>query len=145
MTRRDVTLNRLRVCLVGWLAALACLVPSTAQAQTETIEYYGLDALGSVRIVFDATGAVLGRQDYGPYGRPLFPATGLPPERFGGQPVDGEIEQGDFEAREYQMRTGRFTRVDPIYDGIFEPQRWNRYAYALNNPVTSADPSGLNV
>jgi RHS repeat-associated protein len=142
MTRRHR--NAGRVVLVGWLVVLACLVPGLAQAQTETIEYYGLDAIGSVRIVFNASGAVLGRQDYGPYGRPLFPATGLPPERFGGRPVDAEIDQGDFQAREYQMRTGRFTRVDPIYEGIFEPQRWNRYAYALNNPLVFSDPNGLN-
>lgn len=96
-----------------------------------------------MRIVFNANGAVLGRQDYGPYGRPLFPATSLPPERFGGRPVDAEIDQGDFQAREYQMRTGRFTRVDPIYNGIFEPQRWNRYAYALNAPATVIDPNGM--
>jgi RHS repeat-associated protein len=132
-----------RVVAIGAITWVGLVAPVQAQTPSESVEYYGLDAIGSVRIVFDANGAVLGRQDYGPYGRPLFPATGLPPERFGGQPVDGEIDQGDFEARQYQMRTGRFTRVDPIYDGILEPQRWNRYAYALNNPVRFIDPHGL--
>ena len=27
---------------------------------------------------------------------------------------------------------------------ISNPQRWNKYAYALNNPVTLIDPDGLN-
>jgi hypothetical protein len=27
---------------------------------------------------------------------------------------------------------------------MFDPQRWNRYTYALNSPMTYTDPSGLN-
>jgi hypothetical protein len=42
------------------------------------------------------------------------------------------------------VRTGRFTRPDPVYAGLFNPQRWNRYAYARNNPLRFVDPSGLS-
>lgn len=64
-----------------------------AAAQTETIEYYGTDAVGSVCIVFNASGAVPARQDYGPFGQEILSASGMSPERFGGQTVDGEMRQ----------------------------------------------------
>ena len=47
-----------------WLMLAALLlVPVAGQAQT--IEYYGLDAIGSVRVVFDANGNVLTQTDRG--------------------------------------------------------------------------------
>ena len=55
---------------------LAVGLAAPAAAQTETIEYYGTDAVGSVRIVFDASGTVLGRQDYEPFGREILAAWG---------------------------------------------------------------------
>ncbi|WP_149261394.1 polymorphic toxin type 17 domain-containing protein [Actinomadura sp. K4S16] len=45
-------------------------------------------------------------------------------------------------AREYDPATGRFISVDPVLDPA-DPQQLNGYSYADNNPVTSADPSGL--
>ncbi|OLR91853.1 RHS repeat-associated core domain-containing protein [Actinokineospora bangkokensis] len=45
-------------------------------------------------------------------------------------------------AREYDPTIGRFTSVDPILDPD-NPQSWNGYAYANNNPVDHADPTGL--
>ncbi|WP_369372024.1 polymorphic toxin type 50 domain-containing protein [Promicromonospora sp. Populi] len=45
-------------------------------------------------------------------------------------------------ARWYDETVGRFLTVDPIMD-LTDPQQWNGYAYANNNPVTWSDPSGL--
>jgi len=84
----------------GVLVAAALLVPAFASAQSETIEYYGQDAVGSVRIVFDAGGTVLGRQDYAPFGRILLPSFGMPAEAFVGNTTDGESDQGYFHARQ---------------------------------------------
>ena len=51
------------------LAALLLVVGAQrASAQTEVVEYYGQDALGSIRIVFDASGAAIARADYEPFG-----------------------------------------------------------------------------
>ncbi|MEU5783623.1 RHS repeat-associated core domain-containing protein [Micromonospora lupini] len=44
-------------------------------------------------------------------------------------------------AREYDPTLGRFISVDPIQD-LGDPQQWNSYAYANNNPTTLSDPSG---
>ncbi|WP_194174200.1 RHS repeat-associated core domain-containing protein [Luteimicrobium xylanilyticum] len=45
-------------------------------------------------------------------------------------------------ARFLDTATGRFVSVDPVLD-TSNPQQWNAYAYAGNNPVTFSDPSGL--
>ncbi|WBB64609.1 polymorphic toxin-type HINT domain-containing protein [Streptomyces sp. WMMC500] len=45
-------------------------------------------------------------------------------------------------AREYDPTTGRFISVDPLMD-LTDPQQWHGYAYANNNPITHADPTGL--
>jgi RHS repeat-associated protein len=52
-----------------------------------------------------------------------------------------------FGARHYASQTGRFTTVDPVLDldaASVDPQRWNRYTYALNNPLRFTDPDGKN-
>jgi len=50
-----------------------------------------------------------------------------------------------FGARYMSAAEGRFTSPDPISGTvlhILNPQRWNMYAYALNNPLTYTDPDG---
>lgn len=46
-------------------------------------------------------------------------------------------------ARYYDAATGRFLSKDPLFGDEFEPQSLNRYAYAMNNPVTMYDVTGL--
>lgn len=53
-----------------------------------------------------------------------------------------------FGARYYGSRIGRFTTVDPALNmkaSFLNPQRWNRYAYGLNNPLRFIDPDGREV
>lgn len=104
------------------------LAPALAHAQTEVVEYYGLDAIGSIRVVFDASAAVVARTDYLPFGENLNLTGDLPPWQLTGQIRDGEAGQDDFGARRHQPRHGRFTAVDPVYAALFDPQQWNRYA-----------------
>jgi RHS repeat-associated protein len=133
------------------LAALLLVVGAQrASAQTEVVEYYGQDALGSIRIVFDASGAAIARADYEPFGElftvPSMPGTSeLPAKQFTGQERDAEASLDYFGARFLVPRTGRFSQVDPVYAGLFDPQQWNRYAYVRNNPLTFVDPTGMNV
>jgi len=50
-----------------------------------------------------------------------------------------------FGARYYGSKIGRFTTTDPVYtwrENLVDPQRWNRYAYARNNPLRYVDPDG---
>jgi RHS repeat-associated protein len=123
---------------------VVALIPATAFAQSETVEYYGLDALGSVRVVFDASGNVLTRVDYTPFGAEVVPAAGLPDQRFAGLFRDPEAGLDYAQARSYQVRTGRFNAPDPVYAGMFDPQGWNRYSYGLNAPTVYTDRTGLS-
>jgi RHS repeat-associated protein len=40
--------------------------------------------------------------------------------------------------------TGRFMSADPSGTSIGNTQSWNRYAYAVNNPLSLTDPSGFD-
>jgi RHS repeat-associated protein len=126
------------------LVLVVLLVPRLAAAQPETIEYYGTDTIGSIRIVWDANGTVLGRQDYAPFGKTQFTVPTMPKEGFTAQEKDDETDQAYFHARMFEARTGRFTRPDPVFSAMDNPQALNRYAYALNRPMEFTDPSGLN-
>lgn len=83
-------------------------------------------------------------------------------QKFGSKERDAETGLDYFEARYFASVQGRFTGVDP-YDINFErqntpdereanavfanyavqPQHWNHYTYALNNPLRYVDPDGL--
>lgn len=50
-----------------------------------------------------------------------------------------------FGARYFSGAQGRFTSPDPLMASAHpeNPQTWNRYAYALNNPLRNVDIDGL--
>jgi RHS repeat-associated protein len=128
------------------LAALGAVGPRAVQAQTTVVEYYHLDALGSVRVVTDATGAVIRRHDYTPFGEEVTVTYPTPDRKlFTGQERDQQTGLDYFGARYYRAGIGRFTTVDPAGVNplkLVNPQRFNRYSYANNNPLTFVDPDG---
>jgi RHS repeat-associated protein len=133
------TMRRLGIAL-AWLLLAA---PVLAQ---DKIEYYHVDAIGSVRAVTDAVGATVVRHDYFPFGEEyLPPAQTSDAKRFTGKEHDTETALDYFGARYYRNTAARFTTVDPVYklaENLLDPQRWNRYAYALNSPLGYVDRDG---
>jgi RHS repeat-associated protein len=130
----------------GLLGSLLIVLfaPSVARAQDEVV-YYHIDAIGSVRATTDAAGAVIGRYDYLPFGEPWAPPSSADVMRFVGKERDAETDLDYFGARYYRDVSGRFTTVDPVLNveaALADPQRWNRYGYALNNPTRVVDPDG---
>src|SRR5437867_12691611 len=47
-------------------------------------------------------------------------------------------------ARYYEAPLGRFLGVDPAEGVPRDPQSWNRYSYAGNNPLMFIDPTGTD-
>jgi hypothetical protein len=47
-----------------------------------------------------------------------------------------------YNARYYDISLGRFTSADTIVPGAGNPGAWDRFAYAMNSPVSMVDPTG---
>lgn len=66
-------------------------------------------------------------------------------ERELGTSFGGSSDDLDYmHARFYNPLIGRFLSVDPIGGDLGMVQSWNRYAYALGNPMKYMDPFGLD-
>jgi len=117
-------------------------------------EYATADHLGSVR-AWVATDGSIRRNDYMPFGEDLVAGVGIRSssngyngdsarQKFTGQESDAETGLYYFKARYFSSAQGRFTGVDPMNFGIavINPQNWNRYIYALNNPLSIMDGNG---
>lgn len=136
-------MTRISLCVLATILSAAA-----ASAQDTAIgEYYHVDALGSVRVVTDATGQVVRTHKYLPFGQELATTAGTDARRFTAKERDKETGLDYFGARHYSPAVGRFSTIDPVMDmdaARLDPQRWNRYAYSLNNPLTYVDPDGRN-
>jgi RHS repeat-associated protein len=65
--------------------------------------------------------------------------------RSTGKERDTESGNDYFSARYYSSAMGRFMSPDPIIQNdlrLLNPQRWNKYAYVINNPLILTDPTG---
>lgn len=148
---------------------------STIVADTNTakVAYLTNDHLGSPRINTDKNGNVTARHDYHPFGEEISTSQrtvgqGYADDRvrkqFTGYERDGETELDFAQARMFAFGHGRFTSPDPykivaevqaerdeekarrlLHRYISQPQQWNAYPYAINNPLKYTDPSGETI
>lgn len=133
------------------------LLLATVQREGATVTryHYHLDHLGTPRRITDKNDNMAGFHDYHPFGPEL--STGrdepsLTTVKYTGHERDragdpfGTLDY--MHARYYNPDLGRFLTVDPILQikrAIGKPQMWNRYTYALNNPLVYTDPTGETV
>jgi len=113
-----------------------------AMRQGLAVHFIHGDHLGSAALVTDAAGAVVAETRYLPYGLERASAGASPTDfSFTGQRQDG-FGLLDYNARFYAPQLGQFISADTIVPGADNPQRLNRYAYSLSNPLKYIDPSG---
>ncbi len=120
-------------------------------------EYLTADHLGSTRLVTSASGAERRCLDYLPFGEPMaqgmgsrgacHASTNEPRVKFTGKERDQETGLDYFGARYYSAAQGRFSSPDNFLDDTtaLDPQRWNLYAHARNNPLPCVDPNGEKI
>mgnify|MGYP003345271170 FL=1 len=113
--------------------------------------YMVSDHLGSVRVVFNGSGAVVKRSDYMPFGEEILSGvdwgngrgTVYNPEpagvrqKFTGKERDAETGLDWMKTRYFSGAQGRFTSPDKPFADQFpeDPQSWNLYTYVRNNPL----------
>lgn len=109
--------------------------------------YYHFDPTGHTLALSDSSGNVTDSYAYAPYGFTTKQGSTLNPFLFVGK--HGVMDDGNglhyMRARYYKEDIKRFVSLDALHGDITSPQALNRYAYALDNPVTYTDPSGLSV
>jgi RHS repeat-associated protein len=126
---------------------------ATAVYNSSGLLYYRhSDWLGSSRFASYGAGGSQPYYDgaYAPYGE-NYAEMGTQDRNFTGQNQDtinsGPYPLYDFLSREYHPVHGRWPSPDPAglaAANLSNPQSLNRYAYALNNPLTLTDPLGLD-
>jgi len=111
------------------------------------VYYYFTDHLGSSDVVTNSSGAIQNESDYFPYGGERVYSQTLASQnyKFTGKERDAESGLDNFGARYNASMMGRFMTPDPLMASAHasNPQTWNRYAYALNNPLRFVDPDGM--
>ncbi len=119
------------------------------------------DHLGTPRMEIDPSGslATMRRHDYLPFGEELLVGMGNSSirtagmgyqadcvrQQFIGKERDTETGADYLYARYYMSVHGRFTSVDPALQqmrSMVNPQNWNGYTYAIDNPLTYVDHNG---
>jgi RHS repeat-associated protein len=144
----------------GELAAEYVTVAQSADCPTC---YLTTDPLGSTRVITDGNGNVVSRHDYYPFGEELatsnrtsalqYGVTDYVAQRFTGKFRDmtpgweAGLGLDYFGARYYASSMGRMLSPDPGSPTplhLLNPQRWNMYSYALNNPFSYTDSTGMD-
>ena len=127
--------------MMRFIVALLLALLSLQAQRVERVVHYHNDALGSPIAATDEQGRVMWRKSYTPYGQPIGPAAPNEPG-YTGKFEEPDLGIQNFGARWYDPRIGRFLAIDPAGFDPQNPQSFNRYAYANNNPYKYVDPDG---
>ena len=118
---------------------------ATAVYNSSGLAYYRhADWLGSSRLASTPTRTIYSDSAYSPFGQ-SYSQSGTTDVTFTSQNQDTVPGLYDFPAREYAPSQGRWISPDPsgvISVNPSSPKTWNRYAYAVNNPLSMVDPNG---
>lgn len=114
-----------------------------------TREYLHSDDMGSVGVVTNSAGAVVGSYFHDPFGKrtdvngnAIATAPTDMHQAFAGHEYDDDLGYVDMKGRIYDPALRRFLTPDPIVSDVHNVQAFNRYGYVRNDPVNAVDPSG---
>lgn len=140
------------IAIVFFLIVACWCLPQVSTA--DQVYFYHNDPAGTPLAMTDASGTVVWKADYKPFGEE-HSTTGAAANdrRFVGKEKDEETGFSYFGARYEDAKTGRFIAPDPVraVDAnssktnekmLLDPQRLNTYAYSVNNPYRYVDPDG---
>ena len=138
---------------VGGDAYSAPVVLVSTNGGAWTAMAVGRDYLGSVIAVANASGTVVERDAWDPWGRALNPSSltqysvGSEPALALGRGFTGHewlpwFSLWNANARIYDPVLGHFLSPDPYVQAPGFTQNFNRFAYCLNNPLKYTDESG---
>jgi RHS repeat-associated protein len=117
---------------------------TVAGTQTATPIYRVTDHLGSLNMLLDSNGNVLGAANALPYGQTTSNTTS---DSFLFTDHERDANQSDAALfRHFSSAQGRWLAPDPS-DGSYrltDPQSFNRYAYLSNRPMAAVDRFGLD-
>ena len=115
--------------------------------QSTSVHYFYNDNLGTPRMIVNSSGAPCYDADYFPWGDTQHVYGNTCPQNYTFNDKERDPDMGVyyFGARFYQDAMARFYSPDPLLSSAYlsNPQTWNRYAYALNNPLAVVDRHGL--
>ena len=133
-------LHLARLCLL----LLAVLLSAAPLQAADTVTYLHPDTHGSPAMATDASGNVVWRESYMPYGdrRLKQPASAPNGLWYTDKAADDETGLVYLGARWYDPGIGRFLAVDPAPFSESNIHSFNRYAYGNNSPYTFKDPDG---
>lgn len=133
------------------LAHVEDTTPSVAVSQGAAdgtgVHYFAADHLGTAQMELSSGGYPLWKGEFAPFGQQLGSNLTSNRYKFTGKERDAESGLDYFGARFYASTTGRFMSPDPsglLFQKPEDPQSWNLYAYARNNPLINVDPTGLD-
>jgi RHS repeat-associated protein len=111
---------------------------------TTTIRYQHTDALGSPVAETDASGNVVKRNSFTPYGE-TFGATVIDGTGYTGHVMDRATGLTYMQQRYYDQQVGRFLSVDPVPTSLKSAENFARFEYAASSPLRFTDPDGREI
>ena len=137
-----------------------CPSTSSGTSTSANLKYVLTDAQGTTRALMNHSGSgtstIIARHDYLPFGEEIWAGIGLRSstqkyattdkvrQRFAMLERDEATGLDHTAFRKYDSFAGRWTTPDPLGGQAGDPQSFNRYAYAANDPINLIDPLGLD-
>ncbi len=120
-------------------------ISSTAYGYT--LFYYNQDHLGNIREVMNASGTLMQRTNYYPFGGIIVDICGeqdIQPYKYNGKELDlmHGLNTYDYGARQYNPVTAHWDRVDPLAEKYYGISPYN---YCGGNPVNAIDIDGMRI